>query len=866
MIPPSIHDWSAALTAFAAPLANHLWQSTVFAALAGLLTLALRRNQAHVRHSIWMAASLKFLLPFALLVSVGSHFAQPSKTAPSPAMYSTLQDVNEPFDAPITPVAPHAAAAVRIRSADLLPLLAAVVWLGGFVATLVVWGIRWRRVAKAMRTAAPVSAGRELDALRRIEQAIGLGTRRIDVRIMEGAMEPGVFGVVRPVLAWPAGISDRLDDAQLEAILAHEVCHVRRHDNLTAALHMFVQGVFWFHPQVWWVGARLVAERERACDEQVLEVCPRPAIYAQSILKVCEFCVESPLACVSGVTGANLKRRVMQIMTERVVRNLDTGRKLLLAVVAVAAIAAPLAFGVLRMIPMYGQVFRATGPLPSYEVVVIKPSKEDAHGASTDGEQTHYLITAKMLIQFAYGIFSPPKIMNLDVLGGPDWINTDVFDIVAKMPSTEFEQEQGQTRNHRHERRQLMEQSMLADRFKLKMHTEMRDQPVYALTVIKGGPKMTPAKDVTGGAHVNPNPGSTTPEELHRGLIVRAKGRGFEMTVKGMTLDTFVDALMSYKETDGKPVVNQTGLTGAYDFTLVWGPEETSPSDSGEVEEPPLFTAIQQQLGLKLAQTKGPAEVIVIDHIERPTLDSAELQTPVRFMLASLSPQNPARPEYEAATIKPNTSGCCTSTRHYADQMVMTNQTLKNLIVLAYAVQPYQVTGPAWMESERFDITAKYPPGTKFADRWPMLRTLLEDRFHLITRRETRDLSGYSLLVDKGGFKLKPSESGEGVTSGGSQGHTWTLRASKIEMSTLAWELADSLGEVVVDQTGLDGIYSFQLRWSVNDPSSPAANDADPAPSVFTALEETLGLRLQHGKVPVPVIVVDHIDRVPTEN
>jgi uncharacterized protein (TIGR03435 family) len=146
------------------------------------------------------------------------------------------------------------------------------------------------------------------------------------------------------------------------------------------------------------------------------------------------------------------------------------------------------------------------------------------------------------------------------------------------------------------------------------------------------------------------------------------------------------------------------------------------------------------------------------------------VQPPARFLPASFHQGKPERPEFEAATIKPNTSGCCTSTRHFPDQMVMTNQTLKNLIVLAYAVQPYQVTGPAWLESERFDITAKYPPGTKFADRWPMLRTLLEDRFHLTTRRETRDMSGYSLLVDKGGFKLKPSEPGEGVTTGGSEG------------------------------------------------------------------------------------------------
>ena len=110
-----------------------------------------------------------------------------------------------------------------------------------------------------------------------------------------------------------------------------------------------------------------------------------------------------------------------------------------------------------------------------------------------------------------------------------------------------------------------------------------------------------------------------TPEQLTRGLIVQAKGRNFVMTVKGMTLDFFVDALGEQKETAGKQVVNQTGLTGAYDFTLTWGPEDSAAADngdSGEAIEPPLLTAIQQQLGLKLADGKGPAEVVVVDHIE----------------------------------------------------------------------------------------------------------------------------------------------------------------------------------------------------------------------------------------------------------
>ena len=507
------------------------------------------------------------------------------------------------------------------------PVVLAGVWLCGVVVVLGVWGGGWRKVMRTLRRAvrAEDDDGREVRILRRVEAAMG-ARRPVRLMLSREWMEPGIFGILRPVLIWPEGLSARLDDEHIEAIVAHELMHARRRDNLTAALHMLVEAAFWFHPLVWWMERRMVEERERACDEAVVEMGSRPGVYAESLLKAVRFCVESPLVCVAGVTGADLNRRVRSIMTLRL-RKLGVAGKVGLTALGLAAIAVPLAFGVVRMIPVYGQVLKATGPLPSYEVVVIKPSQEGARGASTEGEETHYLMTAKMLIQFAYGIFNPPKVMDLNVVGGPDWINTDVFSIVGKMDSAEFEQEQKLGRAQKHERRQLMEQSLLADRFKLKMHTETRDVPVYALTVIKGGPKMTPAKDVTGGAHVNPNPGSTTPEQLTRGLIVQAKGRNFVMTVKGMTLDFFVDALGAQKETAGKQVVNQTGLTGAYDFTLTWGPEDSASVDNGnsnEVIEPPLFTAIQQQLGLKLADGKGPAEVVVIDHIEKPVFDEAD--------------------------------------------------------------------------------------------------------------------------------------------------------------------------------------------------------------------------------------------------
>ena len=114
---------------------------------------------------------------------------------------------------------------------------------------------------------------------------------------------------------------ERFAPNQLQAVLAHELCHVRRRDNLTAAVHMIVEALFWFHPLVWWISARLMEERERACDEGVLELGSEPQVYAESILKTCEFCVNLRWpAC--RVTGADLKKRIVRIMTQGLARKL----------------------------------------------------------------------------------------------------------------------------------------------------------------------------------------------------------------------------------------------------------------------------------------------------------------------------------------------------------------------------------------------------------------------------------------------------------------------------------------------------------------------------------------------------------------
>jgi hypothetical protein len=135
-------------------------------------------------------------------------------------------------------------------------------------------------------------------------------------------------------------------------VLAHEICHVRRRDNLTTTIHMLVEALFWFHPLVWWIGARLLSERERACDEAVVRSGHEPVIYAEGILKVCRHFVATKLMCVSGVSGADLKTRLEIIMKNDVIAELSRGRKLLLSLTALTAMAAPLGLGITAPSPV----------------------------------------------------------------------------------------------------------------------------------------------------------------------------------------------------------------------------------------------------------------------------------------------------------------------------------------------------------------------------------------------------------------------------------------------------------------------------------------------------------------------------------
>lgn len=232
---------------------------------------------------------------------------------------------------------------------------------------------------------------------------------------------------------------------------------------------------------------------------------------------------------------------------------------------------------------------------------------------------------------------------------------------------------------------------------------------------------------------------------------------------------------------------------------------------------------------------------------------------------AILAHSQDARPVFEAASVKPNVSGDSGSSEHGSKgQVVVTNQTFKRLVERAYDVKPFQVMGPGWIETLRFDISAKYPSDMKPDEGPLMLRALLEERFQLAAHRESKNLPGYALVVAKGAFKLKP------VAPGGSQteGTAVSLTAKRTSMADLATFAARGTGETVVDQTGIAGVYDFELKWTLDPPTNDTASDR--ASILFTALEETLkdtlGVRLQRKKAPVEMVVIDKAERQPTGN
>src|SRR5688572_9598959 len=570
-------------------LANHLWQSTLFAVAIGLLTLMCRQNHASVRYWLWFSASVKFFMPFTLLMALGDRLEWASRVPQiaAPAVSATLAQVSRPFVVePAMGVLPMLDAP---RGVDWFALALLGVWVAGTTAMTLVRFRTWRQIRAAIRTSSPwTMAGLPMPA-------------GVALRATSGVMEPGVVGLWRPVILVPSGIENDLTSRQLAAVLSHELCHIRRRDNTTAAVHMIAEAVFWFHPLVWWIGSRLLDERERACDQEVVRACGEPRTYAEGIVNVCKRYVESPMACISGVSGSNVKNRIRDIMTNRTAVKLSVAQKAVLASVGAMVLAVP--------------ILAQSVPLPSFEVASVKPTSAGPAIVGVWGGATLRFtpggafeannVTLGSIIRFAYGL------RDFQTVGAPEWVDTARFDIQARGPQGAVESDAP---------RRL--QSLLAERFALKVHRETRNAQIYALVLARAngslGPRLRQSQvespgGLGGGGQCTP-PGPPGP---------------FNMRLCGVTMARLVDLYLPMFA--GRRVIDRTGLIGGFDLALYFdnrpipgvgfgGGLRTPPgADPAPADAVSIFTALEEQLGLKLEAQTAPAEVLVIDHVERPT-------------------------------------------------------------------------------------------------------------------------------------------------------------------------------------------------------------------------------------------------------
>ena len=635
-----------------ADIFNHLWQSTLFAAVVALLALAFRHNRARIRYGLWFAASAKFLVPFSVLAAAGGLLEWQQAPAPIRSVVASpaARDFNAPFEAIWLDPTPTVAQAAHAQW--IAPLLVGI-WLCGFAAITVRRVRQWREVRAAVKASMPFASATPLAGgieIRTIPVAF-----RADLKV--GPYEPGVVGLRRPVILLPEGIDSYLTADQLAAVVAHEVCHVRRRDNLTAAIHMAVEALFWFHPMVWWIGARLVATREQACDEHVVAQTAEPIAYAEGIASVCRRYVEAPHMAVAGVGGADVKARIDAILSNQIGLRLTLPKRLVLASVAALALLVPVVTGAIEAAAFAAGQQPATpaggppiDPQLRFEVASVKPV------AGTSGTFGRFL---PILPRFEYidlpiGWFLRTALDKPDyrMVGAPGWVDTDRYTIMAKAPDGTPQAALA-----------TLMLNLLKDRFQLATHLETRDLPIFNLVMARTdgrpGPdlKATPAECQATVAERNAAqkafavgrgappplpgmPGGPPAPNLDAILKGAPPPCGFgrfltgNVAASGQTMAQLVTTLSDWV---GRPVIDKTGLTGLYDFTLKFAPEGVRAAGplgptltllQGQAQSPPadpnapsLSAALEEQLGLKLESARGPVEVVVIDRLERPTPD-----------------------------------------------------------------------------------------------------------------------------------------------------------------------------------------------------------------------------------------------------
>jgi uncharacterized protein (TIGR03435 family) len=509
--------------------------------------------------------------------------------------------------------------------------------------------------------------------------------------------------------------------------------------------------------------------------------------------------------------------------------------KRILAVVCLATLPSNLTFG--------------QSKTPTFEVAdvhVSPPGTRGEDGGFFGSRVELHGSTMLELVSYAYGVETD------NVMGGPAWLTTDRFDIIAKAPPGTKE-----------ENLEPMLRALLVERFKLAAHEEKRDMPVFILTA-KKGTKLPPA--------ANPEaPPSTARGEGDPALNNHVKCTSYTMKALAQFLPEAARNFVNH------PVIDETHLQGAFDFQLDWMGIGIYQRAKANPDGPPPVGAFEMldKLGLHLEPGKRSSQVIVVDSVnETPTPNpegvTAKLpDAPKEFDVAEVRPAKPL--QLRAGQVL----GPLGTAMLENGRVELMSATLNGLISLAMNVDARMLVGaPKWMDEDRFDVIAKTEPSVPFDALRVMLKKLLIERFQLVTHSEERPMPVWVLEAGK---KPKLKES-DGTARSECKIVNSDHRYYVCQNTTMA-QFAESLPMVsaayihppLLDLTEIKGAYDFKLYWTPRNALSNAKPAADAATTpvdeftVFEAVDKQLGLKLEEQKHPIPVTVIDKVERTPIE-
>ena len=484
----------------------------------------------------------------------------------------------------------------------------------------------------------------------------------------------------------------------------------------------------------------------------------------------------------------------------------------------------------------------------------------------------YMLRTASMvdLIGAAYGVDADR------VSSGPNWLDLDRFDVIAKAPADSTP-----------ETLKLMLKALLEERFKLAVQPEVKPLPAYVLTVGKR-PQLKEASSSgnAGCRSVRQNTQKNAP----------AASVFTTYACHDMSMEAFAEALRTLASTYiGRiPILDRTGLQGRWDFDIHWTARDSLASAGSEGIS--FFDALDKQLGLKLERQQIPMPVIVVDQVNRRPTDNLP-------EVAKILPLRPA--EFEVASVKPRGNESPEGGRVMpGGRIEMLGNTMKDFIKFAWNIDDNDddtlVGGPKWLDVDRFDIVAKATtsqlPSGQLVDvdaLRPMMKSLLVERFALRTHNEEAPIEVYALESAKRGLKLTKADPSRrtscrntvempGVGANTAPTVTRHFECHNTTMAQFSEVIRGLDGgyvdHPVIDGTGLEQAWDFELSFSPRrlfrqsvrgtDESSRAAGASDPtgAISLFQALDKQLGLQLKLQKRRMPVLVIDHVEQKPAEN